>query len=173
MNADAPVLWRGTPSPWPAIKTWAAILTILIGIIAMLYWYMAVTGSCVDFILQEDCVERRRRGRMEVVFIVLAVMAAGALAVVVRTALGFPVERYSVTATEVRAQTAWPLSGRKVQPVAHVSIERRGDSLNFTGAGEKPISFSHLPKGEIDHLITLMHDLKARQAPTEPKDQTP
>lgn len=174
MTDPGTILWQGAPLRRPSIMTWGAVLTILIGIFALLYWYMATTGSCVDFILQDDCTERGgRRGRMEEFFLALAIMAAGALAVIVRIALGYPLTRYEITATEIRSQTGWPLSGRKVQPLAHVNIERRGDGLNFTGAGEKPISFSHLPEGEAERLIALIQDLKARQAPTEPQDQTP
>ncbi len=160
MNAD-PVVWQGTPLRGPTIGTWAVVLAIILGIFALLYWYMATIGSCVDFLLQEDCIDRGRRGRMEVVFLVLAVLALGALAVLLRTALGFPLERYVVTPTEVRVETGWPLSGRKVQPLAHLSIDRRGDGLRFSGVGEKPVDFDRLPPGTADQLLALILDLKA------------
>ena len=78
----------------------------------------------------------------------------------------------SSTATKMRSTTGWALTGAKLRRVAHVSIRRRCDSLCITGAGEKPINFNHLAEGEAGRLITLIHDLKARQAPTEPQDQT-
>lgn len=128
----------------------------------MLYWYMATVGSCVMVILEEDCTPRGRR-RMEVVFFVLAVMAAGALAVLVRTAIGFPLERYSVTATEIRLHTGWPLTATRVQPLRYASVQQRGDGLRFTGIGEKPVDFVHLRNGEANRLVALIAELKAAQ----------
>jgi hypothetical protein len=156
------VVWQGAPEPWPAIKTWTAILAIILGIFAMLYWYMATIDSCVMIILEEDCTRRGRR-RMEVVFIVLAVMAAGALAVLFRTAIGFPLERYSVTATEIRTHTGWPLTATRAQPLRYASVQRRGNGLRITGIGEKPVDFVHLPRGEADRLVALIAELKAAQ----------
>jgi hypothetical protein len=156
------ILWQGAPEPWPAIKTWAAILAILLGVFALLYWYMATFGTCVTIILEEDCTQRGRR-RMEVVFIVLALMAAWALAVLVRTAMGFPLHRYSITATEIRSHTGWPLSATKVQPLRHASVLQRGNRLRFTGVGEKPVDFEHLAHGEADRLVALIADLKAAE----------
>ena len=162
MSEGAKVVWQGAPEPWPAVKTWTAILAIILGIFALLYWYMATVGSCVMIILEEDCTPRGRR-RMEVVFCVLAVMAAGALAVLVRTAMGFPLERYSVTATEIRSHTGWPLTATRVQPLRYASIQQRGNGLRFSGIGEKPVDFVHLPKGEADRLVALIAELKAAQ----------
>jgi hypothetical protein len=156
------LLWQGAPEPWPAIKTWAAILAILLGIFALLYLYMATIGSCVMILLEEDCVPRRRQ-RMEIVFIVLAIMATGALAVLVRTAMGFPLHRYSITASEIRSHTGWPLTTTRVQPLRYASILQRGNGLRFTGISEKPVDFDHLPKGEADRLVALITDLKAAQ----------
>lgn len=162
MSEGAKVVWQGAPEPWPAIKTWAAILAIIMGIFALLYWYMATIGSCVMIILEEDCTPRGRR-RMEVVFFVLAVMAAGALAVLLKTAFGFPLERYSVTATEIRSHTGWPLTSTRVQPLRYASVQQRGNGLRVTGIGEKPVDFVHLPRGEADRLVALVAALKAAQ----------
>jgi hypothetical protein len=169
VSDGASVVWQGTPAPGPALLVWTGILAINLGLFAILYSYMVLTGTCVDLILQEDCTRPRRKGP-EVVFIVLTVMALAALAVIIRTALGFPYQRYTVTATEVRLQTGWPLTSTKVQPLAYVSVERRGDSLRFTGIGEKPICFDHLSQGEADRLIEMIHSLKAAQSADIPKD---
>lgn len=168
MNHGAKVVWQGSPAAGPALLTWTAILAIILGISGLLYGYMAATGTCIDLILQENCTHRGRR-RMEVIFLVLAAMAAGALAVILRTALGFPHQRYVITATEIRSQSGWPLTGCKVQPLAYVNIQRQGNGLRFTGTGAKPVSFDHLPKGEADRLIALIEGLKAAQAPDIPK----
>jgi hypothetical protein len=156
------LLWQGAPEPWPAVKTCAAILAILLGIFALLYWYMATVGSCVMIILEEDCTQSGRR-RMEVVFFVLALMAAWALAVLVRTAMGFPLHRYSITATKIRSHTGWPLTATRVQPLRYASIRLRGNSLRFTGIGEKPVDFEHLANGEADRVVALIAELKAAQ----------
>ena len=100
---------------------------------------------------------------MEVVFLMLAIMALGALAVLVRTAIGFPLDRYSVTATEIRSHTSWPLSTTRVQPIRYATIKQLGDGLRFTGIGEKPVDFVHLPRGEADQLVALIAELKAAQ----------
>jgi hypothetical protein len=162
VREGARIVWQGAPEPWPTIKTWAAILAILLGLFALLYWYMATMGSCVTLILEEDCTQRGRR-RMEVVFFVLAIMALGAFAVLVRTAMGFPLHRYSITATEIKSRAGWPLTATRVQPLRHASIQHRGTCLRFTGIGEKPVDFDHLPKGEADRLVALITDLKAAQ----------
>ena len=162
MSEGTKVVWEGAPEPWPAIKTWTAILAIILGIFALLYWYMATVGSCVMVILEENCTPRGRR-RMEVVFFVLAFMAAGALAVLVRTAMGFPLDRYSVTETEIRSHTGWPLAATRVQPLRYASIKQFGGGLRFTGIGEKPVDFVHLPRGEADRLVALIAELKAAQ----------
>lgn len=171
MSDGARVVWQGNPAPGPAFLTWAAILVIILGVFGLLYGYMAATGKCIDLILQENC-NQPSRTRLEIIFLGLALMAACALAVILRTALGFPHERYVITPTEIRSQTGWPLSGRRVQPLAYVNIQRRGNGLRFTGAGEKPVSFHHLPQGEADRLIELIQGLKAAQAPDIPKDGT-
>lgn len=168
MSAGTHVVWQGAPARGPEIRTWAAVLLILIGIFALLYRYMVTTGSCVPYLLEEDCIRRRRAGRIAFVFLVLAVMAAAALAVIIRTFLGYPLKGYAITASEIRSVTGWPLSGIKVQPIAHVCIKRVDDGLTFTGVGEKPIHFRHLPKGEADRLISLIQDLKAAPC-TEPR----
>lgn len=107
---------------------------------------------------------------MEIIFLVIAVMASGALAVMVKIALGFPHERYRITATAIRSQTGWPLSKTLEQPLVHVSIQKRGDGLRFTGAGEKPVDFCHLRKGEAERLIALIADIKAAQTGAEDRD---
>lgn len=162
MSEGARVVWQGALKPSPAIKTWAAILAILLGVFVFLYWYMATVGSCVTIILEEDCIPPRRR-RMEVVFLVLAIMALGALAALVRTAIGFPLDRYSVTETEIRSHTGWLLSATRVQPVRYASIKQFGGGLRFTGIDEKPVDFVHLPRGEADRLVALIAELKAAQ----------
>ena len=158
----AKVVWQGAPEPWPAIKTWAAILAILLGVFVLLYFYMATVGRCVTMILEQDCIPQRRP-RMEVVFVVLVLMAAGAFAVLVRTAMGFPLERYCVTETEIRSHTGWPLTATRVQPLRYASIRQNGHSLRFTGIGEKPVDFVHLSHGEADRLVALIDELKAAQ----------
>lgn len=156
------VLWQSAPEPWPAIKTWAAILAILLGVFALIYWYMATVGSCVTTILEADCFPTRRR-RMEVVFLVLAIVALGAFAALVRTAIGSPLDRYSVTETEIRSHTCWPLSATRVQPVRDASVKQFGGGLIFTGISRKPVDFVHLPRGEADRLVALIAELKAAQ----------
>jgi hypothetical protein len=106
---------------------------------------------------------------MEIVFIILAILAAGALAVIVRTALGAPLHRYSVTTTEIRSQSFWPLTALKVQPLGHVTVTPRHNGLRFTGIGEKPVDFDHLAKGEVERLVDLIRNLKT--AGTSDKSQ--
>jgi hypothetical protein len=166
------VVWQGSPQTWPAIKTWAAVLAVILGMFALLYWYMATIGSCVTVLIETDCRPPRRQ-RMEVVFIVLAVMALGAFAVVVRTALGVPLYKYTVTTTEIRSQSFWPLTGTKVQPLASVTVCRRSGGIRFTGVGEKPVDFDHLAKGEVERLVDLVKNLKTAPSSGKPKGETP
>jgi hypothetical protein len=148
-KADA-VHWQGTPSPLPAMLVWAAILAIALCIFAMLYWYMAITGRCIAVLLEDDCT-KPSRSRMEVIFLVLAFIAAVAGSVVIKITLGFPPERYTITAREI------------------ASVMRKGDHLHFSGVGEKPVILGPLKPGDAERILRLISRLKPDHATVDDK----
>jgi hypothetical protein len=150
---------------------WLAVLSIILVAFAMAYGFSLWFGKCVHFIIEENCTFRGRN-RMEAVFFALALMGAINVAIIVRIALGFGLEMYTVTPTMIRSQTAWPLTSTKMQPVAYLNIAREGDSFFFTGVGEKPVNFRHLQKDEADRLLALLEGLRANRPSANPQDQT-
>jgi hypothetical protein len=166
-KADA-VHWQGTPSPLPAMLVWAAILVLALGVFALLYWYMAITGRCIAVLLEDDCT-KPSRSRMEVIFLVLAFIAAVAGSVVIKITLGFPPERYTITAREIRVTTGWPLSRVQSQPLVHASVMRKGDHLHFSGVGEKPVILGPLKPGHAERILRLISRLKPDHATVDDK----
>ncbi|WP_137111055.1 hypothetical protein [Rhodobacter sp. SY28-1] len=161
-EADA-VRWQGTPSPLPALLVWAAILVLALAVFALLYWYAHATGRCVSLLLEADCT-KPSRSKMEAIFLVLAGIAAVAGSIIVKIAMGFPHERYTLTDREIRVTTGWPLSGVRSQPLALASATRKGNHLHFTGVGEKPITFGPLRPGDAESILRLISSLKVEQA---------
>ena len=134
----------------------------------MLYWYMAVSGKCIAVLLEDDCT-KPSRSRTEAIFLVLAFMAAVAGSVVVKIALGFPHERYTITAREIRVTIGWPLSRVQSQPLVHASVMRKGDHLHISGVGEKPVTLGPLKPGDAERILHLIRRLKADHATVDDK----
>lgn len=149
-----------------ASLVWVTILVTVLGILAILYWYMMVTGRCIAVLLVEDCT-KPSRSRMEVIFIVLACIAGVAAGILAKIALGFPHERYAVTAHEIVVTTGWPLRSRRSQALVHASVRREGETLLFTGVGEKPVRFGPLRPGDAERIQGLVNQLKTNAAATD------
>ncbi len=119
-------------------------------------------------LLEDDCT-KPGRSRMEVIFLVLAFIAAVAGSVVIKISLSFPHERYSITTQEIRVTTGWPLSRVQSQPLVHASVMRKRDYLHFSGVGEKPVILGPLKLGDAERILRLVGSLKGDQAAVDDK----
>ena len=123
-------------------------------------WYAQQTGKCVPLLMTENC-DPNRRFRLEVFIYGGLGLAAICGTVAAKVTLGFPQERYEITRHDLRRIAHWPMKRLLSQPLVHASVTRQGNSLQFTGAGERPVTFGPLTPEEADHVLRIIHDLKA------------